>query len=227
MENKTINIKLVAEVANALKELLPQMVFVGGATISLYTDDISADDIRPTGDIDMAIQLSGFAEWAKIQERLSQLGFNPYPEGHAICSYLYKKISVDIMPAEDGPIGKSNSWYKPGFDYLKKVTIENEEIKILSAPYFLATKFEAFRDRGSDYRTSHDFEDIIYVIDNRTTIVEEILAADDTVKSYLKNELSKIISNQYSEEIIKAHIHPLIVAERYPQVMEKIKNILS
>ncbi len=37
---------------------------------------------------------------------------------------------------------------------------------------FLATKFEAFKDRGGDYRTSHDFEDIVYVLDNRTTIVE-------------------------------------------------------
>ena len=35
MENKTINIKLVAQVAEALKELKDQMVFVGGA-VSVY-----------------------------------------------------------------------------------------------------------------------------------------------------------------------------------------------
>jgi len=51
MENRIINIATVAEVANALKELNNQMVFVGGAVVSLYTDDPSADEIRPTGDI--------------------------------------------------------------------------------------------------------------------------------------------------------------------------------
>ncbi len=134
------------------------MVFIGGAVISLYTDDEAADEIRPTVDIDMTIQLSGFNEWAKIQERLLQLGFSPDPNGHAICTYLFKDISIDIMPAEDSPIGIANSWYRPGFDYLQQVTTEGQIINILSAPYFLATKFEAFHDRGGDYRTSHDLK---------------------------------------------------------------------
>ena len=56
MENKVINIKIVAQVAHALQELKDKMVFVGGAVISLYTDDPAADELRPTADIDMAIQ---------------------------------------------------------------------------------------------------------------------------------------------------------------------------
>lgn len=51
MENKTINIQTIAEVARGLKELRTKMVFVGGAVISLYTDDEAAEEIRPTGDI--------------------------------------------------------------------------------------------------------------------------------------------------------------------------------
>lgn len=53
------------------------MVFVGGAVISLYTDDPAADEIRPTGDIDLTIQLAGFGEWTKLNERLLELGFIP------------------------------------------------------------------------------------------------------------------------------------------------------
>jgi hypothetical protein len=48
MDNKIINIGVVAEVAKALKELKSQMIFVGGSVISLYTDDVAADEIRPT-----------------------------------------------------------------------------------------------------------------------------------------------------------------------------------
>ncbi len=58
MENITINKALVKEVAIALKELKEVMVFVGGATISLYTDDLAAHEIRPTSDIDMTIKLT-------------------------------------------------------------------------------------------------------------------------------------------------------------------------
>ncbi len=132
MENKTINIKTVAKVAKALRELRSQVVFVGGAVISLYTDDEAAGEIRPTGDIDVAIQLTGFPEWVHLQERLTKLGFSPDPQGDSICNYLYKGISVDIMPSEDGPIGPANRWYKPGFDYLKEVAVEVETIKNLS-----------------------------------------------------------------------------------------------
>jgi hypothetical protein len=100
-------------------------------------------------------------------------------------------------------------------------------INILSAPYFLAAKFEAFHSRGGDYRTSYDFEDIIYVIDNRTTIVNEIRNADEQVKAFLHEELSMVIHAPYYEEIIRTQIHPLMVDDRFPIVLEKIKNVLA
>ena len=131
------------------------------------------------------------------------------------------------MPSEDGHMGKANSWYKPGFKFLQTVEVGNIEVKILSAPYFLATKFEAFHGRGVDYRTSHDFEDIIFMLDNRTTIVDEILASNNKVKSFLKAELLQVLSNPISEEIISCHIHPTAVKFRYPLLLEKIKKIVS
>ncbi len=227
MENKIINIAIIKKVAIALKELKDQMVFVGGAVISLYTDDPAADEVRPTQDIDMTINLKGFGAWARMQERLSELGFYPNSEGHAICSYTYKDVFIDIMPSEDGPIGPANPWYKPGFSHVVEVEVEKEKIKILPAPYFLATKFSAFQDRGNDYRTSHDFEDIIYVLDNRTLIVEEIKKSDNQVRNFLIEQFKKIKNNPQFEEIISAQIHPLMMKERYPIVLGKIEQIIK
>lgn len=227
MENKIINIAIVAQIAKALQELKEQMVFVGGAVISLYTDDPSADEIRPTADIDMTIRLLNYSDWNKMQERLAELRFFPDPNGHAICSYLYKNVSVDIMPSEDGPIGSANSWYKLGFDDLQTVNVEDEEIKIFTAPCFLATKFEAFHQRGKDYRTSHDFEDIIYVLDNRTSMIDEITKAPAILKNFLKQELQIIIDNPYQEEILSAHLHPIILEERYPILLDKVNQIIN
>jgi hypothetical protein len=227
MDNKVINVKMVAQVARALQELRLQMVFIGGAVISLYTDDPAADEIRPTGDIDMTIKLAGYGNWVKLQERLIELGFSPNPEGHAICSYLYNKILIDIMPAEDSFLGVSNKWYIPGFNHIEEITVEGQVVRVFSAPYYLATKFEAFHDRGGDYRTSHDFEDIIYVIDNRVNIVNEIQESDNQVRNFLIKEFSKVLNSPYAEEYIRSQIHPLMVDDRFPMVMDKIKQIVK
>ncbi len=227
MENRTINIAVVAEVAEALKDLKDHMVFVGGAIVSLYTDDPAADEIRPTADIDMTVNMVNLSNWSVLQEKLSSLGFYPNPFGHAICSYKFKDIPVDIMPAEDGPLGPANKWYKLGFDNLWTVIAKEEQIKILPAPCYLATKFEAFNNRGKDYRTSHDFEDIIYIIDNRTNIVEEVKNTLPEIKSFLQSQLLKLENNPNYDEILSAHIHPLIFADRALIVKEKISQIIS
>jgi len=229
MHNKIINLALVAEVAKGLKELNEKMIFIGGAVISLYTDDPAADEIRPTADIDMTINLANYVEWVQMQERLSELEFYPDPQGQSICSYKFQNIAIDIMPAEDSSIGISNTWYKPGFNYLQTIQLEDGIIiKILSSPYFLATKLEAFKDRGkNDFYGSHDFEDIIYILDNRTTIVEEIIAADSNVKEYIKTELRTIKNHPQSDEILAMHIHPLIREERFNMLLDKIKLITN
>lgn len=227
MENRVINLDVVAEVAEALKDLKDNVVFVGGAVVSLYTDDPAADEIRPTQDIDMTLNIVNLTHWSHIQEKLGKLGFHPDPFGHAICSYKYKDIPVDIMSAEDDPLGPANTWYKVGFKNLWTAKAKQQEIKILSAPCYLATKFEAFANRGSDYRTSHDMEDIIYILDNRTTIVDEISESEDRIQQFLRTQLKTIMNMGLLDEVLMAHIHPLMQEERVPLVIEKINRIVN
>jgi predicted nucleotidyltransferase len=227
MENRTINIAVVAEVAKALKNIKKEMVFVGGAVVSLYTDDPAADEIRPTQDVDMTLNIVNLSHWEQVQAQLLELGFHPDPFGHAICSYKYNDIPVDIMAAEDGPLGPANRWYKIGFENLWTVKAKEQEIYILSAPCYLATKFEAFNDRGTDYRSSHDMEDIINILDNRMNIVEEIAKDDKRIEIFIKEQLQNIINNGLMQEVLMAHIHPLMIVERLPIVEEKISQILN
>jgi len=225
MKNRTINLGVVAEIANALGDLNESIVFVGGAVVSVYSDDDAADEVRPTQDIDLTLKLFDINQ-QDLDKQLAERGFHPDIHGHAICSYKYKDIAVDVMASIDSMRGPTNRWYAIGFDSLEEVTIKGETIQILSAPCYLATKFEAYNHRGEDdYRTSHDFEDIIYVLDNRTTIVEEIKQSNDKVKKFLREELTKVLKSSYSEEILSAHLHPLILEERYPMLLEKIKTI--
>jgi hypothetical protein len=227
LEDKTINIAVVAEVAAALQDIKQHMVFVGGAVVSLYTDDPAADEIRPTHDIDLTLNIINLNHWKEVQEKLATLGFHPDPFGHAICSYKYKDIPVDIMATEDGPLGPANRWYKIGFENLWIAKAKDQEIKMLSAPCYLATKFEAFNSRGSDYRTSHDIEDIIYVLENRVAIVEEIAIEDSRITAFIKAQLQSIVDKGLLQEVILAHIHPIMIEERMPIVEEKITQILN
>jgi hypothetical protein len=226
MKNRTINLGVVAEIAEALGELNSNVVFVGGAVVSVYTDDPAADDIRPTQDVDLTLTLLEVNQQA-LDKQLATLGFHLDLHGHAICSYRYNDIAVDIMAASDSMRGPANRWYQVGFDTLETIQINDTPIQVLSAPCFLATKFEAYNSRGQgDYRTSHDFEDIIYVIDNRTTIVEEVKNSDESIQGFLKSEIQKILSNKYTDEILSAHLHPLIQEQRYPLLLDKLKRIV-
>lgn len=174
----------------------------------------------------MILQVS-LSNWGTIQSELKDLGFSPDPFGHAICSYKYKNIPVDIMSTEDSPLGPSNRWYKIGFDNRWKVNAIDQEIKILSAPCYLATKFEAYNSRGTDYRMSHDIEDIFYILDNRTTIVKEIKQDQESIRQFITDQLRDIQNQGLLQEVLISHIHPLMIEERMPIVQEKINQILE
>jgi hypothetical protein len=227
MENKIINLATVAKIARLLKDFNERLVYVGGAIISLYTDDSAADEIRPTYDIDLTLEVTTYSHWQKIQSQLASLGIHPNPEGKSIYSYQYQGIPLDFISAEDDAFGPSNKWYKEGFKDLQKVQVEEELISIFKAPCFLATKIEAFKNRGSDPRTSHDIEDVVYVLDNRKNIVEEILTAPGNIKYFVISEIKKFKENGILEEVLLAHIHPLMQAERLEICMEKLDQIID
>ena len=75
--------------------------------------------------------------------------------------------------------------------------------------------------------TSHDFEDIIYLTDNATTVVNQIKEADADVKDYLKKEYRAVWENSNRTEIISCHLQPLIRAARLKVIEAKIAQIIE
>lgn len=227
LKDRTISLHTVAEVARSLKHLKDKMVFVGGAVVSLYTDDPAADEIRPTSDIDLTVMLMSYGEWVQMQEELASLDIFPDPAGPSIFRYKLRDIPLDIIPFQDSSLGPSNRWYALGMNDLLNIEVHGEQIQIFPPPCFLATKFEAFNSRGRDYRTSHDIEDIVYVLDNRATIAEEIIDASTEIRSFIKDSIRKILDRGLLDEVLTAHINPLMLGERLPLLQEKIDRILT
>lgn len=223
MEGQAINIAIVKKVALGLKELKEEMVFVGGATLSIYANDPAADPVRPTSDIDLSISLAGYRAWNKLQERLQELGFYPDMESKVICRFTFQGITIDVMPDDSNILGFTNPWYQPGLDKALLIQLDTDlEIRVLPVAYFLATKFHAYHSRGGDSRMSHDFEDIIYITDNRLDLIKEIATSPDDVRKYLQDEYGLIWNNSYREEILSCH---LVEKNRLLMLEEKIEAI--
>lgn len=203
----SINVLRIKVVNNALGALKDKVVFVGGATISLYPDR-QVFEVRATDDVDVIIEILNYSDRAKLEEQLRIIGFEHDIESSLVCRFKIQGIIVDIMPTEDASIGFKNKWYPEGFKEAVNYSIdETNSVKILSAPYFIAAKLEAFKGRGNDDgRTSHDFEDIGYVLENRKTVWQEMYLLEGEIKAYLKSEFSQLLNNQHIQEWVDSHV---------------------
>jgi predicted nucleotidyltransferase len=204
MSNESI--ARIRAVYNALEELAKEVVFVGGATVSLYADR-PAGESRPTDDVDILVELMHYGDYALIEEKLRSKGFVNDIASGVIGRYIVQGIIVDVMPTGENALGFTNTWYKPGYaTAVTHILDENYKIKIFQPVYFLASKIEAFKDRGGDGRWSSDFEDIIYVLNNRTSVWQEIREAENEIKVYLKEEFRTFLDNEYIDEWISSHL---------------------
>jgi len=222
-----INIVRIRAVYNNLADLKDKVVFVGGATISLYADR-STLEVRPTTDIDVIIELLNYGERAKLEEKLRTIGFQHDIDSTVVSRFKIQGIIVDIIPTTPDSIGFSNQWYPEGFKNAIEYKIDDDNIvKILSSPYFIATKLEAFKGRGSsDGRTSKDFEDIVFVLENRQTIWKELNETTGKIRNYLINEFTKLNENVNLFEWIDCHVENGSPPASY-FILERIKQFIS
>lgn len=132
------------------------------------------------------------------------------------------------MPIDSAALGFSNSWYELGMKNTLQVEIaSNTKVFIFQTPYFLASKFEALIDRGmSDLRYSSDFEDIIYLFDNRVELVEEMKNADFQVKLYLQKMIDLLLKHPIILEAIESTVDQDFIFERSKKIIEIWKNFL-
>jgi hypothetical protein len=193
------SIEMLGQIAKGLGPLREKVVFVGGSAVALYLMDPAVPGIRPTEDVDCVIKLVTRAEYYKLEEQLRKLGFQHVAEHNApICRWRYHGLTADIMPTEGSVLDFKNKWYPEGYTNSEEVKLPSGQmVRIFSLPYFLASKIEAFQDRGrGDFLLSPDMEDIIAVLDGAENIEEKVFQAPKRVKSYLKEKFSLFMANE-------------------------------
>lgn len=222
-------IETIATVAERLGSLRERVVFLGGAVLGLLVTDEAAPEVRVTDDVDVVLEIGSRSEYYRLGEELLRLGFTQRrQEGDPVCRWSVAGILVDVMPTDETILGFSNRWYKPAIESADRVFLpQGISIRVITAPYFLATKMEAFRQRGrNDYQGSHDIADIVSLVDGRPEIVAEADAAEPSLKQFIAGALRECRTSAVFAEAVAGHLLPDSASQqRVPLVLDRIDQL--
>ncbi len=203
-------LKMLETVAKALgSELRDKMVFIGGCTTALFiTDQVVLDEVRTTDDVDLIVDLAGYAEWTKLQEQLRKKGFSESLTGDFMYRMQLGELKVDFMPDDEKALGFSTRWYSKGIATAVLYPLTSSlNIKHLSSALFIAMKLEAYLGRGqNDIRMSRDMEDILLLVDGREELLAEIEQADPDVRGFIAEQFRKLQDHLEFEELLNGNI---------------------
>jgi hypothetical protein len=187
--------------------------------------------VRHTDDVDCIIEVVGPSGLSQLEVKLRSLGFVHHPTSAVLCRWLFEGITVDIMPTLGTTLGFTNRWYALGWPRREPQTLpKGQTVYILPFAYFFATKLEAFCSRGcDDWAQSKDLEDLVAVLDGRTSALTDLLAADDVVFTYIRAKFALLTQNEQKiVDAIHGHLLPGDAhQQRAPAIFETMKRLGS
>lgn len=211
-------------VAQRLGDLNNDVVYVGGVVAGLLITDPAAPEIRATNDVDCIVEVATRADYdTRIRGLLLSKGFAEMQgEDIPICAWTIEGMRVDVMPTNDA-LGFYNPWYEGAMRSAELMDLGPVAIKVISAPYFLATKLVAFESRGNeDFMGSHDLEDIVALVDGRLELIENIRDADEEVTSFLKMKIADLLATPRFTSAVPGHV---VDSLRTPIVLDRLRQI--
>jgi predicted nucleotidyltransferase len=206
-----VSIALLELATETLGELVEEVVFVGGATLTLWITDPGAPPPRPTKDVDVVVEVATRTAFHDFERRLRSRRFSEDQEDGVICRWRHVSgLILDAMPSDPSILGFDNQWQGAAIPHAIARTLPSGvSIRAVSPPYVLATKLEAFKGRGErDYLGSRDFADIIALVDGREELVDEVTMAPADVRAYLATELGDLLGDSRLADGIFGALRP-------------------
>lgn len=223
------NLPFLILMAQSLGDLCESLVFVGGCATGLLLTTPRAQAIRATQDVDVVVNVVSTADYHAMEKEVESRGFKHDLSPDApICRWVLQGVALDLMPSKPGILGFHNRWYPLAVQTATRVRLPNNiEIRLITAPVFVATKFEAFHGRGdNDYLGSHDLEDIITVIDGRPELTQEIDQADGELRRYLAAEINTLLEDRNFLTALPGHLPGDAASQaRLPELIRRLRAI--
>lgn len=224
------NRDILVRTARALGPLCERFVFTGGSIVELLITDEAGPPVRSTDDVDVIVEAATTADYHDLFPDLARCGFSPDPQSRVICRFKMGDLLLDVMPSQADILGFTNIWYTSALRYPMRVQLEESiAINVITPSYFLATKFIAFRSRGkSDYFGSHDFEDMVAVLDGRSSIVNDVSDSPGDVRAFLVTECGSLLADRSLAEGVSANLAPDPASQgRARIILERVRALAA
>jgi hypothetical protein len=117
--------------------------------------------VRPTQDVDVIVDVTTRPAFHDFEAKLRARGLTEDQEDGVIGRWRHHKsgLILDAMPTPAGILGFENRWQAEAVPHaIERQLPSGARLRAISPPYLLATKPEAFRERGrGDFLGSRDF----------------------------------------------------------------------
>ena len=224
------NLLMLEMAAKKLGPLVDAVVFLGGCATGLLITDPAAPPLRSTVDVDVIVEVASLPDYHRFSNKLRERNFSEDSSpGAPICRWLSGSLVLDVMPTDPDLLGFGNQWFEKAFRAAQRATLPSRKtIKVLPAPYFVATKIEAFDHRGDgDFLLSKDAEDVIAVIDGRLELAGEIIKAESGLLEYITKHLSRWIENSDFLDALPGLLPPDSASQaRVTTIISRIEKIV-
>jgi hypothetical protein len=178
--------------------------------------------------VDVLVKVTSRIAYYGIESRMREQGFSQDPASKVICRWFRLDLAVDVMPDDPAILGFSNQWYRSARQSARLIELSSGiQIHVLDGPHLLATKFSAFADRGrGDLYASHDFEDVVSLVNGRVEIVEELTGSTAELRDFVAKVVRDLLLQSEFPGAVEGHLGSTEDARgRHAIVLERFKTI--
>jgi hypothetical protein len=173
----------------------------------LLVTDPGASSARPTKDVDLVVELDTLVEYYAFCDSLRARGFLESGDPDApICRWVVSGVPVDVMPTEPGVLGFSNVWYADAVATAQRMSVDGVELPSVDAPHFVATKLEAWLNRGQGDPFHHDLEDVLAVVDGRNTLADEMASSSPVLQQFVGRQIQALLARSDSDDVLAGNL---------------------
>lgn len=177
-----------------------KFVFIGGGLVPLLITDPAASPARPTKDVDVVFNIETLSAYSYMRQDLLRIGFrDDIFADKPLCALFFGEWRVDFLCSNTGVIAGANRWFSSVMEDPVEDEIDGVNIWRASTPSWIATKLEAWLNRGRletgapDYY-HQDLEDILAVVDGRPECVAEVADGIEAVSNFIRQRFGIMLS---------------------------------
>jgi hypothetical protein len=206
-----------------------KFVFIGGGLVPLLITDPAASPARPTKDVDVVFRVETVSAYSYMRQDLLRVGFrDDIFADKPLCALFFDEWRVDFLCSNTGVIAGANRWFNSVMEDPVEDEIDGVNVWRASTPSWIATKLEAWLNRGRlesgapDYY-HQDMEDILAVVDGRPECVAEVADGIAAVSGFIRQHFRIMLSTPDFLSALPGHTGG---HERSEIVLKRLKSIL-